>query len=288
VGTQTARLDAASETWALIRNSSSPEDFESFAEAYPNSDLASGARIRAAQLRRSSLVVVPPVDAPRVDAPRLPSATQAGSAKVNPKDGLKYVWISPGRFMMGCSPSDTECDNNEKPAHEVAIGKGFWLGQTPVTQQAYQHVTGKDPSNFKGANLPVETVNWDEALAYCTAIGGRLPTEAEWEYAARAGSEQNRYGDIERIAWYGDNSGNNTHEVAQKEPNAWGLYDMLGNVWQWTADWYAAYVPGPSADPSGPVLGQWRALRGGSWNDFSRDVRVCQGFCVSVSPRLFC
>jgi uncharacterized caspase-like protein len=107
--TQPARLDAAAETWALIRNSSSPEDFESFAQAYPNSDLAGGARIRAAQLRRSSVVA-----APSVEAHRLPSATQAGATKVNPKDGLTYVWIPPGRFMMGCSPGDSECFSDEK------------------------------------------------------------------------------------------------------------------------------------------------------------------------------
>jgi len=152
--------------------------------------------------------------------------------RVNPKDGLTYVWIPPGKFQMGCSAGDAECFDNEKPAHQVTIAKGFWLGRTSVTQQAYQRVTGKNPASHKGANLPVEEVDWNEAQAYCKAIGGRLPTEAEWEYAARAGSTGVRYGNLDEIAWYDKNSGNQSQEVGQKSPNAFGLYDMLGNTWQ--------------------------------------------------------
>ena len=156
----------------------------------------------------------------------------AGAKKVNPKDGLTYVWIPAGKFQMGCSPGDAECGDDEKPVHEVTITKGFWLGQTSVTQQAYERVTGKNPASHKGPNLPVEEVDWEEARAYCTAIGGRLPTEAEYEYAARAGSTVARYGNLDEIAWYKGNSGGASHEVAQKLPNAFGLYDMLGNTWQ--------------------------------------------------------
>jgi formylglycine-generating enzyme required for sulfatase activity/tRNA A-37 threonylcarbamoyl transferase component Bud32 len=186
---------------------------------------------------------------------------RAGELKLNPKDGLKYAWIPSGTFQMGCSPGDSECFDDEKPAHEVTIGKSFWLGQTAVTQVAYQRVTGKDPSHFKGANLPVETVNWEEARGYCAATGGRLPTEAEWEYAARAGSPAALYGPLDAIAWYDANSGGKTHEVGQKQKNAWGLHDMLGNVWQWTADWYDAGQ-------------QSKVLRGGSWLINPRDLRV--------------
>jgi formylglycine-generating enzyme required for sulfatase activity len=194
---------------------------------------------------------------------------------VNPKDGLAYVWIQAGTFEMGCSPGDNECKADEIPAHQVTITNGFWMGQTPVTQQAYQRVAGSTPGRLsKGPQLPVETVNWNEAQNYCEAAGMRLPTEAEWEYAARAGGTTSRYGDIDHVAWYSANSGNKTHEVAQKQPNAWGLYDMLGNVWQWTADWYADQYSGNSeTDPHGPPGGRYRRLRGGSWNLDQRFIR---------------
>jgi formylglycine-generating enzyme required for sulfatase activity len=202
-------------------------------------------------------------------------ALRSSRTKVNSKDGLTYVWIQPGTFTMRCSPGDSECDADEKPAHEVTISAGFWLGQTPVTQQAYQRVVGTNPSHFKGAQLPVETVNWSEAQSYCQAAGIRMPTEAEWEYAARAGSTGSRYGDIDQIAWYNKNSGSKTHEVAQKQPNAWGLYDMLGNVWQWTSDWYTDKYSGNSeTDPHGPNSGIFRSLRGGSWDFGPTNVRV--------------
>jgi formylglycine-generating enzyme required for sulfatase activity len=212
---------------------------------------------------------------PKLAAPVVPPATiAAGTKKVNPKDGLTYVWIPPGRFMMGCSLGDAECDGDERPAHEVTITKGFWLGQTPVTQQAYQRVTGQNPIPFIGANLPVESVYWDEAKAYCAAVGGRLPTEAEWEYAARAGSTNARYGNLDDIAWYWGNSGNKPHDVAQKIPNAFGLYDMLGNVHQWVADLYGIYQAGAQIDPSGAESGQSRTLRGGPYYRIYRGVRV--------------
>jgi formylglycine-generating enzyme required for sulfatase activity len=218
-----------------------------------------------------------PTPAPRVAKPeeKVPSVSGSNETKVNPKDGLIYVWIPPGTFMMGCSPGDGECADNEKPAKQVTISRGFWMGQTAVTQEAYQRVTGTNPSHFKGAKLPVETVTWKSAESYCQAVEMRLPTEAEWEYAARAGSTAGRYGDIDAIAWYGANSGNKTHEVAQKQPNTWGLYDMLGNVWQWTSDWYADRLPDASVDPTGPTSGQYRVRRGGSWNfSLPRNVRA--------------
>jgi len=130
---------------------------------------------------------------------------------------------------MGCSPGD-ECPDDEKPTRLVQIEKGFWLGQTPVTQAAWKKVKGDHPSHFRGDLLPVERVTWYDANEYCKAFGGRLPTEQEWEYAARAGTTGARYGDLDSVAWYDKNSGETKHPVGLKQPNAWGLYDMLGNV----------------------------------------------------------
>jgi formylglycine-generating enzyme required for sulfatase activity len=213
-------------------------------------------------------LMVPPAIVPgSVPGPVSPTAPVTGTLREG-KDGLKYVWISPGAFTIGCSPGDDQCDGNEKPPHPVTITKGFWMGQTPVTQEAYRKVTGKSPSHFQGSNLPVEQVSWDEAVGYCKSVGLRLPTEAEWEYAARAGSASARYGNLDDIAWYRANSGARTHPVAQKLPNAWGLCDMLGNVWEWIADWYDKdyYSRKVAVDPTGPAAGTRRVVRGGSWS----------------------
>jgi formylglycine-generating enzyme required for sulfatase activity len=210
----------------------------------------------------------------------------AGTVKEEPKDGLKYVWIPPGTFMMGCSPGDSECASDEKPSHQVTITKGFWIGQTPVTVGAYKRFAGATgrlmppAPNFNGGwaneNMPVVNVTWDDAQAYCGWVGGGLPTEAEWEYAARGGSTEARYGPIDEIAWYRHNSGGQTHDVAQKRPNGHGLYDMLGDVWQWANDWWDQnyYQSSPSQDPTGPASGKEHVVRGGCWFDRSRDVRV--------------
>ena len=180
--------------------------------------------------------------------------------QINQKDGLTYVRIPAGAFLMGCSANDTECAPEEKPAHQITIATAFFIGQTPVTEEAYQQVTGKTPSYFKNPNFPVESITWQEAQTYCEATGMRLPTESEWEYAARAGTTTARYAELNNIAWTGLNSNGKVHEVMQKRPNAWNLYDMLGNVWQWTADWY--------------IPNRIRALRGGSWGNGPSFVRA--------------
>ena len=204
-----------------------------------------------------------------------PKALLPGARKVNPKDGLTYVWIPPGTFQMGCSPADSECAEDEKPRHQVTISNGFWMGQTEATQEAYERLLGTNPSRFKGAKLPVENIGWYDARGYCQAAGMRLPTEAEWEYAARAGSNGSRYGDLNVIAWHSGNSGKQTHEVGQKQPNSWGLYDMLGNVWEWVAGWYTAYTPGNATDPQGSTGGKVRStLRGGGWHVYPRFARA--------------
>jgi formylglycine-generating enzyme required for sulfatase activity len=184
--------------------------------------------------------------------------------RVNPKDGFTYLWIPPGKVMMGCSPGDDNCTEDEKPAREVTIADGFWLGQTPVTQAAFERVMGRNPSYFKGTQLPVEGVTWADAANYCKAVGGRLPTEAEWEYAARGGTTGARYGELDDIAWHRSNSGGKTHEVMQKAPNKDGLYDMLGNVAEWTADWH-------KKDRYGS---QYGSTRGRCWAYFPGSLRV--------------
>jgi formylglycine-generating enzyme required for sulfatase activity len=244
-----------------------------------------------------------------------PAQTSAQS-KVNPKDQQTYVWIPPGTFSMGCSPTDPNCAADEKPAHTVEISRGFWMGQTPVTVSAwkiYRTAAGKpalpasDDFGRKlneaagDENQPAVEVNWDDARAYCAWAGMRLPTEAEWEYAARAGKTDMIDDDLDTLAWYADNSGkkkitsailfgnNSSHYertlfrngngprgVRQKAPNAWGLYDFLGNVWQWVEDYYADgyYSVSPAKDPAGPAAGTQRVLRGGAWDSIPNDVRV--------------
>jgi len=219
--------------------------------------------------------------------PQQPAPTPAaGTVRENPKDGLKYVWIPPGTFMMGCSPGDSVCEGAEKPLHQVTITKGFWMDRTPVTVAAYKRFASATRRRMPRApgfntgwanqNMPIVNVSWDEAQRYCQWSGGRLPTEAEWEYAARGGSAEARYGDLDKIAWYGGNSGGRAQEVAQKQANGFALYDTLGNVWEWVNDWYDAnyYQNSPSKDPSGPSGGKVRVLRGGPWFFTASFVRV--------------
>ena len=210
---------------------------------------------------------------PTIRVELIKARASLAKVRINPKDGLPYVFISPGTFTMGCSPGDKNCGDDEKP-HRVSITKGFWIGQTEVTQAAYARVMkGGNPSSFKGDIRPVETVSWNEADAYCQAVDMRLPTEAEWEYAARASNTNERYGDIDKIAVYNTDS---TATVRSKLPNAWGLYDMLGNVWEWTNDWYDKdyYKNSPKDDPPGPGRGDEKVLRGGAWCNDPRGVRV--------------
>jgi len=188
-------------------------------------------------------------------------AFASNRTKINPKDGQHYVFIPAGSYDMGCSLGDRECYLWEPRSHRVEIRKGFWIGQTEVTQQAYRRVTGKDPSRYKGANRPVDQTSWYDARAYCQTIGMRLPTEAEWEYAGRGGDASSRYGSAESVAWYDGNSDDQTHDVRQKKPNAYGLYDMLGNVWEWVEDAF-------SGDKT------MRILRGGSFYNLARDERA--------------
>ena len=177
--------------------------------------------------------------------------------------GIEFVKIAPGEFMMGCSADDNACDADEKPTHRVQITKPFEIGKYEVTQAQWVAVMGSNPSTIKGDDRPVETVSKQDAqdfLAKLNALNDgykyRLPTEAEWEYAARAGQPPPK--SLDDVAWYGANSGDTTHPVGQKKPNAWGLYDTLGNVREWVSDSWAMnyYANSPAADPTGPTQGQ--------------------------------
>ncbi|MDP8222788.1 MAG: formylglycine-generating enzyme family protein [Candidatus Lernaella stagnicola] len=192
--------------------------------------------------------------------------------------------IPGGWFTMGCSPGDGECFEREKPSKRVYVD-AFFIDTHEVTQAEYLHVMGDNPSHFKNcANCPVETVNWNEARRYCAKVGKRLPTEAEWEYAARGGTTGARYGDIEAVAWYDieavawyrSKAGKKTHPVGQKQPNAYGLYDMLGNVYEWCEDWFDEkwYSRMPEHNPINTQNKLGRVLRGGSWFTGPQHVRA--------------
>ena len=175
---------------------------------------------------------------------------------------MEMVWCPPGTFTMGSDDGDLD----ERPPHPVTLTKGFWLGKTEVTQAQWKSVMGSNPSSKQGDdNLPVEKVSWLECDAFCKRAGLQLPTEAQWEYACRAGStgEYAGTGNLDDMGWYGDNSDGKTHPVGQKRPNAWGLYDMHGNVNEWCADWYGGYPDGSVTDPKGASSGSDRVYRGG-------------------------
>ena len=196
--------------------------------------------------------------------------------------GIEFVLIPPGRFMMGANnteasdPTIEAIINDKKPAHEVAINYSFYMGKYEVTQAQWQAVMGNNPSKFKGCGgCPVEQVSWDDAQSFINKLNEsndgfryRLPTEAEWEYACRAGTTGDYAGNLSEMAWYSDNSGGRTHAVGRKRPNAWGLYDMHGNVLEWCQDWYHETYNGAPADGSAWLSGgdqKDRVMRGGSW-----------------------
>jgi formylglycine-generating enzyme required for sulfatase activity len=208
---------------------------------------------------------------------------------VNPKDGLTYVWIPPGTFTMGCSPGDTECKPDEAPSHLVELPEGFWLGQTEVTNAAYRRVVSAASFPPDESNLPAVDVSWRDAKSYCAAIGGRLPTEAEWEYAARGGVAAAYYGVPSRIAWFAANSGGARHEVATRQPNAYGLYDMLGNASEWVLDrYYQKYdIEAPAiGDVDLPLAGNASALtRGGYWESEAANIRASHRAAMDNADR---
>lgn len=212
---------------------------------------------------------------------------------------MQLVLIQPGKFMMGSAAEEMGSYPDESPQHAVTISRPFYIGVYEVTQEQYQAVMGENPSAFQGKSNPVEQVSWEDATEFCrklsqkTGHAVRLPTEAQWEYACRAGTntrfyygDDPDYADLADHAWYARNS-HQTHPVGQKSPNPWGLYDMIGNVWEWCSDWYAkTYPAGDAVDPTGPASGTDRVLRGGCWGIAKQGCRCARRARFQSNTRL--
>jgi formylglycine-generating enzyme required for sulfatase activity len=201
--------------------------------------------------------------------------------------GIEMVLIPPGTYTMGCSASNSYGCNSDETQHQVTLTNAFYLSRSEVTQAQWVAKMGSNPSYFTGdTSRPVERVSWNDIQPFCINNGLRLPTEAEWEYAYRAGTTTayhgmpgylngtNDYSQLGTIAWFDSNS-DKTHPVAGKAGNGFGLHDMSGNVWEWCQDWYGTYASGAQTNPTGPGSGSNRVMRGGSWGgSFSNDYRA--------------
>ncbi len=213
--------------------------------------------------------------------------------------GVKIVmcWIPPGEFLMG-SPEDEKDRYDKETQHRVKITQGYWLAKTQTTQAQWNAVMGSSPSYFKGEDLPVEHVSWKDICGDEGCSEGflesanrirsgdeyfHLPTEAQWEYACRAGTAGADAGDLDEIAWYRENNDGMTHPVGQKKANAWGLHDMIGNVFEWCSDWYGDYDGREATNPVGPARGSYRVVRGCDW---TRSAFQCRAAFRGVNHRI--
>ncbi|WP_337949513.1 formylglycine-generating enzyme family protein [Prevotella sp.] len=207
-----------------------------------------------------------------------PMVTNGDIISIPVKDGISIdmVRVEAGTFTMGATAEMKEPYDWEKPTHRVTLTNDYYIDKYEVTQVLWQAVMGNNPSKFKGDNLPVEKVSWDDCQEFISKLNRitgktfRLPTEAEWEYAARGGKKSRGYqysgsNNLSDVAWYGDNSGNKTHAVGTKQPNELGIYDMSGNVWEWCQDLYGRYSSYSQTNPTGANNGLYRMNRGGSW-----------------------
>lgn len=221
-------------------------------------------------------------------------------------DGVSFnmILVEHGSFMMGATEEQEDPYDDEKPVHKVILTKDYYIGETQVTQALWTAIMGNNPSCFEGDDRPVEYVSWNDCQRFVGALNRklrtelagkkfRLPTEAEWEFAARGGNKSDGYqyagsDDLCEVAWCCENSGNETHPVAELKPNELGIYDMSGNVEEWCQDWYGAYSHNTQTNPVGPNDGAARVGRGGSWNNVARDCRLsCRGhdtldYCISI------
>ena len=198
---------------------------------------------------------------------------------------FEMVYVEGGTFDMGATTEQgSDAEYREYPVHSVTLN-GYYIGKCEVTQELWEAVMDYNPSYIIGAQKPIDNLSWNDCQEFVSRLNSltgmtfRLPTEAEWEYAARGGNQSSHYkysgsNNIFDVAWYGDNSGGSTHAVGTKSPNELGIYDMSGNVWEWCSDWYGGYSAGAQTNPQGPSSGSYRVLRGGSWDDNARDCRV--------------
>ena len=247
------------------------------------------------------LAMVPGGCAQSVDAPT--AMIQVGTPRTLPLGHgveLELVWIPAGKFLIGSPFGEDGRFINEGRRHQVTLTQGFWMGKFPVTQQQWQQLMGDNPSHVKAATLPVDQVNWDDCQKFTDKLSqllaplhitAALPTEAQWEYACRAGSQTRFWSgqdnaDLTRVAWCAPNSGDKPHAVGQKPANAWGLYDMHGNVWQWCQDGLGPYDRDAVTDPVGPAEAAERVLRGGSWSSEPDVCRAAYRFSYPPDYRL--
>ncbi len=179
--------------------------------------------------------------------------------------------VPAGTFTMGSPEDEAGRDDDEGPQHRVTVS-AFRMLRHEVMNAQYRRLV-PDHQKEEPPDWPVTEVSWYDAAAFAAWLGARLPTEAEWEYAARGGTTGARYGEFDEVAWYDENNGAGPGPVMEKKANAWGLHDMLGNVWEWCADWYGEYAAPPQTDPTGPKGGAGRVLRGGSWSGPARVLR---------------
>ena len=258
-----------------------------FGLTMPQAALAQRSRVRNGGRQSSSKPK--PESKPRSNHKPSPAPAPMPENQTFTVNGVTFtmIGVQGGTFTMGATPEQgNEAYSQEKPAHRVTLSS-FSIGQTEVTQELWEAVMGSNPSYWKGPKLPVENVSWDDCQEFVkklnalTGLNFRLPTEAEWEYAARGGSKSQGYkysgsNNLGDVAWYDDNSGWRTHDVATKQPNELGLYDMSGNGEEWCQDRYGEkyYRSSPSSNPTGPVSGSNRVYRGGGWSSFASSFRV--------------
>ena len=225
-------------------------------------------------------------------------ASNSNTISISVKDGVSIdmVKVEAGTFMMGATSEMKDPGIDEKTVHQVNLTNDYYMGKYEVTQALWEAVMGSNPSNFKGDNLPVEEVSWNDCQEFISKLNSltgrkfRLPTEAEWEYAARGGKKSRGYqysgsSDISDVAWYDENSVNKTHPVGTKQANELGIYDMTGNVWEWCSDWYGFYSSSSQTNPTGADSGSSRVFRGGSWYGNARYCRLSFRDCTPPDCR---